>query len=134
MSILAKIVAIAAALTLTTQPCIAAAVDITGAPAGAALTPSAAERVDFDLRPHLRSAAAQTNNAGLSGLIGGSATVSLSLAASQQTAAEAEDRPQRRGPGTTTWLIIGGAVLLVAIAAAVASAAPTPGPHEGAFD
>ena len=36
---------------------------------------------------------------------------------------------------TTTWLIVGGAVVLgVIVLAAVAGAQPTPGPSEGAFD
>lgn len=35
--------------------------------------------------------------------------------------------------GSTTYIVIGGAVLVVALLAAVASAAPTAGPHEGAF-
>jgi len=35
---------------------------------------------------------------------------------------------------TTTYLIIGGVVLAVIVLASVASALPTPGPREGAFD
>lgn len=35
---------------------------------------------------------------------------------------------------TTTYLIIGGVVLAVLVLASVASALPTPGPREGAFD
>jgi hypothetical protein len=36
--------------------------------------------------------------------------------------------------GSTTYIVIGGVVLLVGLLAVVASAAPTPGPHEGAFE
>ena len=47
---------------------------------------------------------------------------------------KSRDRLHAKG-STTTWLIAGGvAAALVLVLAAVASAQPTPGPHEGAFD
>lgn len=46
-----------------------------------------------------------------------------------------EDARLRMSGGKTTWLIVGGVVVLaVVILAAVASAQPTPGPPPGAFD
>jgi hypothetical protein len=45
----------------------------------------------------------------------------------------AEQR-NRIGGTTTTVLVIGAVVLMVLVLAAVASAVPTPGPSEGAFD
>jgi hypothetical protein len=40
----------------------------------------------------------------------------------------------RASGGTTTWIIVGGLVVAVVILAAVVSAQPTAGPPEGAFD
>ena len=119
MKTLAKIATIAAALGMISQPCVAAAaVDSPSAPATATMTPAGASAV-FDLQ---RLQAARI------------ASASLSLAASQQTAAEAEEPSERRGSGTT-WLVVGGVVLLaVVVLAVVASGTPTAGPPDGAFD
>ena len=47
----------------------------------------------------------------------------------------AETDPRLHGKGKTTWLIVGGVVVVaVVVLAAVASAQPTAGPPEGAFD
>ena len=111
-------VAIAAAIGLSSRPCLAAAVESHSvSPAGSMAAPGAA-KVEFNLGRHVDSA-------GLT---------SMTLAAIQQAASEMQDPPKRKGPGTTTLLIVGGVVFLVLVAAAVASAAPTPGPDEGAFD
>jgi hypothetical protein len=135
MKIVAKTVTVVAALAMSAQPCFAAGTANSGASLKTASTAPPAERLDFDLKPHLRSAAARNVHPGPSRFdVGGSASASLTLAASQQTASEAQDQPRRRSPGTTTWLVLGGVVLLVLVAAAVASASPTPGPSEGAFD
>ena len=40
----------------------------------------------------------------------------------------------RQAKSSTTWLIVGGVAVLVLVLAAVASAQPTAGPPEGAFD
>lgn len=118
MKILAKIATIAAAVGLTSQPCLAAAAaESRSEPAAHTKTASAATGAEFDLE---RLDAARTTSA------------SLSIAASQQTAAEVEEPPKRRGPGTT-WLVIGGVALLVVVLAVVASGSPTPGPREGDF-
>ena len=45
-----------------------------------------------------------------------------------------QEQRNQIGGSTTTILIIGGVVLVVLVLAAVASAIPTPGPQEGAFD
>lgn len=120
MNVLAKITTTAAAIGLTSQPCLAAATaESRSEPAVHTKTASAAVGADFDLE---RLKAARI------------ASASLSIAASQQTAAEVEEQPKRRGPGTT-WVVIGGVALLaVIVLAVVASGSPTPGPHEGAFD
>ena len=114
MSISTKFVTATAALALVTQPCLAAA--------------PAAERVQFDLG---RTASAPRQQAGA---LATGAMASISLAASQETASEAQAEPRRRGIGTTTLLVVGGLVLLVVVLAAVAGAQPTAGPDEGAFD
>jgi CHASE3 domain sensor protein len=64
------------------------------------------------------------------------AAVSMSLAASRQTASEASEQTRsKRGLSTTTILVVGGVVVLaVLLAAAVAGAMPTAGPRKGAFD
>ena len=120
MNVLAKITTIAAAIALTSQPCFAAvAADGRSEPAATTTAASAAAGAEFNLE-RIRTARI--------------ASASLSIAASQQTAAEVEEQPKRRGPGTT-WLVIGGVALLaVVVLAVVASGSPTPGPHEGAFD
>jgi hypothetical protein len=131
MNILAKVATFATVLGISSQPCLAAAVNSNARSIGAANTPSAVQRLDFDLVRHSGAVAGHqlSSAAGVS-----RATESLSLAASQQIASEAGEQPKRRGPGTTTWLIVGGVVLLVAVLASVAAATPTPGPQEGDFD
>lgn len=118
MKSLAKIVTVAAAVGLSCQPCFAAAAESRSEPVAVTMAASIGTGMDFDLG---RLEAAR---------IGSS---SLSVAASQQTASEVEDQPKRRGPGTTTWLVIGGVALLVVVLAVVASGSPTPGPREGDF-
>ena len=116
MNVFGKVATVVAAFALASQPCLAASV-------GSAATPAAPEQISFNLSGHGTSEVASRFAAG-----------SVTLAASQQTASESQDEPRRRGPGTTTWLVVGGVLLLVLVAVAVANAAPAPGPEEGAFD
>lgn len=118
METLTKIATIIAAFGLTSQPCLAAAVESQSKSRAALMSASNAAHVEFDLKRHANSAR----------------FASMTLAASQQTASEMPDPPKRKGPGTTTWIVVGGVVLLVLLAASVASALPTPGPREGDFD
>lgn len=118
MNVLAKITTVAAAMGMTSQPCLAAAAESDSKSLARPLAASAAAHGDFDLERH----------------VSGAAVTSLTLAASQQTASEIQDPPTRKGPGTTTWLIVGGVALLVVVLLAVGAAAPAPGPREGDFN
>ncbi len=99
MKTLIRIAAIAAALGLSSQPCLAAAAESHSKSRAASMAASGAAHVEFDLKRHMHSAG----------------VASMSLAASQQTASEIQDPPKRKGPGTTTWIVVGGVVLLLAI-------------------
>lgn len=120
MKAMARSATLAGALLAASQPCLAAASTegIARTPAGTAAPASGQLR--FNLASHQGPV---------------TATASLSMAASQQTASETEEKPRGRGISTTTLLLVGGGlVLAVVILAAVAGAMPTPGPREGAFD
>ena len=123
MNILLKSAIVTAAVTMTTQPCLAAVVEIEGAPA--TVTTASAAAVKFNLGRH---AAAR------SGLDRASVAAAALASNGTQQVPETDNERRRRGPGSTTFLVIGGVVLLVVLLAAVASATPSPGPDEGAFD
>ena len=104
MKALARSMTIAAALTITGQPCAAAAAGSNTALAG------------------------QSINFRLAHQPGPASMASMSLAASQQTASETDEQPRRKGPGTTTLLVVGGVILLVVLIAATTSVRG-PGPE-----
>jgi hypothetical protein len=104
-----KLAALAAVLGVTSQPCLGAVTQ----------NAETTTKVQFDLA---------TLNAPAF------ASASVSIAASQQTASEQTESPKRKGVRTSTLLIAGGVLLVVAVLAVVASAMPTAGPREGAFD
>ena len=114
-----RLAALAAVLAITSQPCFGALAKrnpniVTGTSTAAGPT-----KFQFDLgsirAPVITSA-------------------SISLSASQQVASEQTDVPKRKGIGKSTLMIVGGVLLAVVVLAAVASAMPTAGPSEGAFD
>ena len=125
MSRVTKLATAAAAAAFICQP-IAAAAEVRSASIAVTATGSAAEHIDFDLGRHQ----AESSKAGAAALT----VAGRSISGAQQPTVQTEPERRRRGPSTTTWLVIGGVVLAVALLAAVASAAPTPGPPEGAFD
>jgi hypothetical protein len=114
-----KLAALAAPLGITSQPCLGAVTQRDPGLAAVAQNAGTTTKVQFDLgsvkAPVLASA-------------------SLSIAASQQTASEQVEVPKRKGVRTSTLLIVGWVLLAVVVLAAVASAMPTAGPREGAFD
>jgi hypothetical protein len=119
MKLATRLAALAAVSGITSQPCLGALPQ--GGPALVTPPANAAgpDRVQFDL-------------ASVRGPV--IASASISLAASQQVASEQTDVPRRKGIPKSTLLIVGGVLLAVVVLAAVASAMPTAGPREGAFD
>ena len=122
MNVLLKLTTATAIVAMTSQPCLAAVIEADRASVAVAAA-SSASAINFDLQHH-RAGASALDRASV-------AAAAISANAGQQTA---ETERKRRGLGTTTLVVIGGVVLLVVLLAAVASAAPSPGPHEGAFD
>lgn len=115
MNILMKAATIAAALTLTSQPCLAAAVEGQSPSLAATTAVSATERVDFNLRTHASIDSGQKQ--------AGSLALATAAAVSQEAAAaqELEERQRRaKSKGTQTALIVGGVVLVALIVGAVA--------------
>lgn len=142
---ISHIAAAAAATVVALQPC--AAADLRGDPApqarpaafaGVALrlplgragtgTPSA--RLQF--APAYRAASAG-GPAGLELGLSGKARPALFIGG-RPAALPAGHRQALGGSKATTFVVIGGIVVLVLVLAAVASASPKPGPQEGAFD
>lgn len=120
MRMLSKTAVIGAAVALTSQPCLAAAIESNSTHVVATMAASAAERVEFNLETHAPAAAAQ-NEASQLAL---AAAVSSNAAIAAQEAEERERRGMSKGAKTA--LIVGGVVLVGVLALALIAASSTP--------
>lgn len=145
--------ALGAAAMLTAQPCLAADAFNTAAPGERRSAGFAGVQVKLPIgtgrteRPSARlqlGMVHQYRDAGGSGLVRTARSPGLEFGLDRRGHASflaggrelrlPEQRLNAKG-STTTWLIVGGVVVLgVIVLAAVAGAQPTPGPGEGAFD
>jgi hypothetical protein len=128
MSVLVKTATIAVCVAVSSQPCLAAAVESESKSAAGTAAASAAQRDEFNLKIHAETAAAQKQVSQFA--LGASVSANAAIVAQ-----EAEERDRRgMSKGAQTALIVGGVALLaVAVLAFVASGTPTAGPPPGAF-
>jgi hypothetical protein len=115
MNALVKAATIAAAVALSSQPCLAAVVEGQSPSLAATMAVSETEQVDFNLKTHASLASGQKR--------AGAFALATAAASSQEAVAaqELEER-QRRGmsKGTQTALIVGGVVAVALLVGAVA--------------
>jgi hypothetical protein len=115
MKALVKAATIAAAVALSSQPCLAAMVEGQSPSLAATTAASETEQVVFNLKTHATLASGQNR--------AGALALATAAASSQEAVAAQElDNRQRRGmsKGTQTALIVGGVVAVALIAGAVA--------------
>jgi hypothetical protein len=128
MDVLVKAATIAAGIALSSQPCLAAAVESKSKSAAVTAAASTAQRDEFNLKMHVETAAAQKQASQFA--------LATSVSANAAFIAQESEERDRRGmsKGVQTALIVGGVALLaIVVLAVVASGTPTAGPPPGAF-
>lgn len=122
MNLLVKIATVAACGAMSSQPCFAAAVESEKTSIAVTMAATAAHRVDFNLKTHAETAAAQQ-----------ASQFALATSVSANAAAVAQEAEERDRPGMSkgvqTALIVGGvAVVAVLLLAVVVANTVPPGP------